>query len=148
LTLEARSAAVALGREIEVITAATAGEIDAAFAKLVEKRAEALIVTPSPVYQSRRAQLLTLAARHVLPAIYDRREWTEIGGLMSYGANIRDLYRKTGIYAGRILNGEKPADLPIERATQFELVINVQTAKALGLGVPPNLLATADEVIE
>jgi putative ABC transport system substrate-binding protein len=148
LTREVQSAATAMGLQFDVFTAATPSDIDAAFGNLVRARTEALLVSPSPVYQSRRAQLLTLAARHVVPAVYDRRAWTEAGGLMSYGTNIEDLYRKTGIYAGRILSGEKPADLPIERATKFDFVVNTQTAKILNVTVPPSLLAIADEVIE
>jgi putative ABC transport system substrate-binding protein len=148
LISEAQSAAATLGQRIEVLNAASASDIDSAFAILVRMRAEALLVNPSPLYQVRRAQLLTLAARYVVPAVYDRRYYTEAGGLMSYGTSVADLYRKTGIYTGRILNGEKPADLPIERATKFELVVNLQTANAIGLDVPQTLLAIADEVIE
>jgi putative ABC transport system substrate-binding protein len=143
-----RSAAPAIGRQIEVFSAGTSLDIDTAFTMLVGKRAEALLVAPDPLFTSRRVQLATLAARHLVPAIYPFREDAEAGGLMSYGASNTDLVRLAGLYTGRILNGEKPADMPILRATKFELVINLQTAKVLGLTVPPTLLARADEVIE
>lgn len=143
-----RSAAPAIGRQIEVFTAGTNLDIDTAFAMLVGKRAEALLVAPDPLFAGRRVQLATLAARHSLPAIYPFREDAEAGGLMSYGASNTDQVRLTGLYTGRILNGEKPADMPILRATKFELVINLKAAKALGLDVPVHLQQIADEVIE
>ena len=145
---EAREAASAVGWQIEVLTASTNLDIDTAFASLVQKRADALLVSPEPLLTTRRVQLVTLAARHPVPTIYYIREFAEIGGLMSYGPNIADLYRQVGVYSGRILKGEKPTDLPILRPTKFEFVINLQTAKTLGLEVPASLLARADEVIE
>jgi putative ABC transport system substrate-binding protein len=143
-----RSAAPAIGRQIETFTAGTSLDIDTAFTVLVEKRAEALLIAPAPLFTSRRMQLATLAARHSVPAIYPFREDAEAGGLMSYGASNTDLVRLAGLYTGRILNGEKPADMPILRATKFELVINLKAARSLGLQIPAALLATADEVIE
>ena len=126
----------------------TTQSIDAAFATLAEKRADALLVGPDALFVSVRVQLATLAARHAVPAIYPFREDAEAGGLMSYGPSNTDLVRQAGIYAGRILKGEKPADMPILRATKFELVINLQTAKVLGLTIPSGVIAIADEVIE
>jgi putative tryptophan/tyrosine transport system substrate-binding protein len=145
---EMQRAAAAIGRDIEVLTAATNSEIDAAFSTLVQKRAEALFVAPSSLFNSRRVQLVTLAAHHRVPTSYYNREFTDSGGLMSYGPNIADQYRHAGIYAGRVLKGEKPADLPVLQPTKFEFIINLQTAKTLGIEVPPTLLARADEVIE
>ena len=145
---EARAATSVIGRQIEVLTASTNRDIDTAFASLVEKRADALLLSPEPLFTTRRVQLVTLAARHAVPAIYYIREFAEIGGLMSYGPNLANQYREVGVYTGRILKGEKPADLPILRPTRFEFVINLQTAKTLGLEVPPMLLARVDEVIE
>jgi putative tryptophan/tyrosine transport system substrate-binding protein len=143
-----QAAASSLGQQIEVLRAGTPDDIDAAFASLVQKRADALIVITSVLFFNRRTQLVTLAARHAVPAIYWTRDFTEASGLMSYGADVTDQLRQAGIYTGRILKGEKPADLPVMRATKFEFVINLQTARTLGLIIPPGLLALADEVIE
>jgi ABC-type uncharacterized transport system substrate-binding protein len=143
-----RAAAVAIGRQLEVLTAGTDRDIDTAFASLVQKRADALLITPEALFRDRRVQLLTLAARHAVPTIYPTRDYAEAGGLMSYGANFADIVRQTGIYAGRVLKGEKPADMPVLQATKFEFVINLPTARALGIEIPPTLLARADEVIE
>jgi putative tryptophan/tyrosine transport system substrate-binding protein len=148
VTADARAAAAAIGRQIDVFTASTNGEIDAAFATIVQERADALLIGPSPLFLNRRAQIATLAARHALPAIHFSRAFAEASGLMSYGSSIADAVRQAGIYVGRILRGEKPADLPVQQAVKFEFVINLQTARALGLTVPPTLLARADEVIE
>jgi putative ABC transport system substrate-binding protein len=145
---DVRAAAAALRRQTEVLTASTSHDIDMAFAMLVEKRADALVVGGDPLFVSRRVQLATLTARHAVPTIYPFREDTEAGGLMSYGPSNTDLVRQAGIYTGRVLKGEKPADMPILRATKFELIINLQTAKIMRLEVPPTLLARADEVIE
>jgi putative ABC transport system substrate-binding protein len=145
---DVRAAGAAIGRQIEVLIASTSRDIDTAFAMLVEKRADALLVGLDPLFVSRRVQLATLAARHAVPAIYPFREDAEAGGLMSYGPSNTDLVRQAGIYTGRVLKGAKPADMPILRATKFELVINAETARILGLTVPPTLLATAHEVIE
>jgi len=137
-----------MGMQIQVLVASTSREIDAAFATLVSERPDALFVGISPFLLTRRVQLAQLAARHANPAIYQDREHAEVGGLMSYGASIGDAYRHIGVYSGRILKGAKPADLPVVQSTKFELVINAQTARMLGLTVPPSLLAIADEVIE
>jgi putative tryptophan/tyrosine transport system substrate-binding protein len=143
-----RAAAGALGRQIDVLSVSTNRDIDTVFASLVQKRPDALLVSTDTLFIDRHVQLVTLATRHAVPAIYPWRELVEIGGLMSYGSNVADLFRQTGIYTGRILKGEKPAELPILRATKFELVINLQTAKTLSIDVPATLLARADEVIE
>jgi putative tryptophan/tyrosine transport system substrate-binding protein len=143
-----QASASALGLPIEILRAGTAREIDAAFANVVQKPGGALLVGPDPFFTSRRPQIVTLAARHALPAIYDVREFAEIGGLMSYGANVVNGYQLTGIYVGRVLKGEKPADLPVVQPTKFELVVNLNTARALGIAIPNTLLALADEVIE
>jgi putative tryptophan/tyrosine transport system substrate-binding protein len=145
---ELQTAASAIGRQIEVVTASTNDDIDRAFATLVKKRADAFLISPETLFVTRRVQLITLAVRHLLPALYHRRELAEAGGLMSYGSDLSDQYRQTGIYAGRILKGEKPAEMPVQLPTRFEFVINLQTAKTIGLEVPPTLLARADEVIE
>jgi putative tryptophan/tyrosine transport system substrate-binding protein len=142
---EVTAAALAIGT-IEVVTASTNHEIDTAFASLAQKSIDALWVGTE--FFDHRLQLTTLAAYHRLPAIYPNRETVETGGLMSYGTNIADSYRQVGVYAGKILNGAKPADLPVVQPTKFEFVINLKTAKALGLTIPETLLATADEVIE
>jgi len=145
---DVQAAAAALGQQVEIVTAPSSRDISVAFGTAVSKGAEALLISPDPMFTSRPVQLATLATRHALPAIYALREFAEVGGLMSYGSNFTDLYRQAGIYTGRILNGEKPADLPFLQATKFELVINLQTAEALGVEVPATLLAVADEVIE
>jgi putative ABC transport system substrate-binding protein len=143
-----QAAARGVGGEITILNASTIRDIDAAFVRLVEMRADALLVVANPIFFNRTAQLVVLAARHAIPTVYSRREFTAAGGLMSYGPNINDSYRLLGVYAARILKGEKPGDLPIQLPTKFELVINLSTAKALGLDVPSTLLARADEVIE
>jgi ABC-type uncharacterized transport system substrate-binding protein len=140
--------AAAEGQQILVHRVATGRDIDAAFANMVRDRADALLVGPGTFFNTRRVQLAVLAARHALPAIYPVRAYPEVGGLMSYGSDIFDAFRQVGVYAGRILKGTKPADLPVMQSTRFELVINLNTARALGLEVPANLLARADEVIE
>jgi putative ABC transport system substrate-binding protein len=143
-----RAAASAIGQAIEFVTATTNREIDAAFATLAQKRIDGLVVSPNFVFDNRRVQLVTLAAYYRLPTMYAFREHVEAGGLMSYGSSASDRDRQVGLYVGRILKGEKPADMPVMQATKFELVINLQTARLLGLEVPPTLLALADEVIE
>ena len=145
---DAEAAARTLGLQIKVLHANTSHEINAAFETMSRERLDALFVATSPFLIERRIQLTQLAAFYRLPATYSLREMAEVGGLMSYGTNIGDAFRKVGVYAGRILRGAKPADLPVEQATKFELVVNMQTAKMLGLTVPPTLLARADEVIE
>ena len=145
---DVRAAALAIGRQIEVLYASTARDIDTVFAGLSQKPVDALLVVPSPLTNTRRVQLVILAAYHRVPALYSFREAAEVGGLMSYGTSLSDAYRQAGVYTGRILKGEKPADLPVMRSTKFEFVINLNTAKAFGLSFPPGLLAIADEVIE
>jgi putative tryptophan/tyrosine transport system substrate-binding protein len=145
---DAEAAARGVGLQIKVLNANTSREIDAAFETMARERPDALFVATSPFFIGRRIQLVQLAAFHRLPATYSLREMAESGGLMSYGTNVRDAYRQVGVYAGRILKGAKPADLPVVQASKFELVINAQTARMLGLAVPPQLLARADEVIE
>jgi putative tryptophan/tyrosine transport system substrate-binding protein len=145
---ELESAVSALGLQLRPYEASTSRDIDAAYASLVRERAEALIVQPDGFFLGRRVQLIALAARHALPATYNVREFVEAGGLMSYGTNAPDVYRQVGVYTGRILKGARPADLPVAQTTKFEFAINLQTAKLLGLAVPPTLLARADEVIE
>jgi putative ABC transport system substrate-binding protein len=145
---EVQAAASAIDQQFEAVTAASYREIGPAFGDAVRKGADALLIVADPLFASRPVQLATLAARHALPTIYALREFAEAGGLMSYGSNFVELFRQAGTYASRILNGEKPADLPILQATKFELVVNLQTAEALGLEVPATLLALADEVIE
>ena len=145
---EIEAAGRAIGRQILVAKVASEGELNAAFAAAVQRGAGELLVRGSPLFLSRRRQLVALATRHVLLASYSLRDYVEAGGLMSYGPSITDAYRRVGIYVGRILKGAKPADLPVEVATKFDLVINLATAKALDLDIPPTLLARADEVIE
>ena len=145
---DVRAAASSIRKQIEVVEAPAGRDIDTAFASLAQKPADALVVAPSPLLNNRRVQLVTLATYHRVPAIYSWREAAEVGGLMSYGASLSDAYRQEGVYTGRILKGEKPADLPVMQSIKFEFVINLNTAKAFGLTVPPSLLATADEVIE
>ena len=145
---DVQSAARVMGLQIQVLKASTSREIDAAFATFVRERPDAVFVGLDVFFISRRAQLVNLASRHALPATYPLREFAEVGGLMSYGTNIADTFRHIGVYAGRILKGAKPADLPVVQSTKFELVINAWSARMLGLTVPTTLLASADEVIE
>jgi putative tryptophan/tyrosine transport system substrate-binding protein len=145
---DARAAARLLGRELQVLDAGVASEIDAAFAKLVQSGAGALLVSGDPFFSSRREQIVALATRHKVPALSYLREFAAAGGLMSYGPSFEESYHQTGVYAGRILKGEKPADLPVIQPTKFDLVLNLKTARVLGLEITPTLLALADEVIE
>ena len=145
---EAHAAGSAMGRQLEILSARTTRDFGPAFNSAVQKRAEALLISPDPLFTNRLVQLATLATRYAMPTIYTLREFAEVGGLMSYGSNFSELFRQAGVYTGRILKGEKPGDLPILRATKFELVINLPTAEAFGLEIPATLLALADEVIE
>jgi ABC-type uncharacterized transport system substrate-binding protein len=154
-TLEARIerrdvelAAQALGQQLIVVPVTSEGEFDGAFTSIVERGAKALVVGTGPFLTPNRERIAALAARHAIPAIYAFREYVEAGGLMSYGASFVEAYRQAGIYAGRVLKGEKPADLPVMQSTKFDLVINLKAAKALGLSIPPTLLTVADELIE
>jgi putative tryptophan/tyrosine transport system substrate-binding protein len=142
------AAAQAVGRKLVVANAGNEGDFDTAFASLVEQRASAVLVTASPLFTSRRDRLIAVATHHALPTMFQFREFTAAGGLVSYGASLVEAYRQTGVYVGRILRGEKPSELPVMQPTKFELVINLKTAAALGLIIPPGVLAIADEVIE
>jgi putative ABC transport system substrate-binding protein len=148
VSADVQAAAASIGRQIEFVHATNSHEIDSAFASIVRTHADGLLLAPNPLFVNRRIQLVTLAARHALPAIYYSRQFPEVGGLMSYGPDSADPARLVGVYVGRILKGEKPADLPVMQATKFELIINLQTARTLGITIPTTLLATADEVIE
>jgi ABC-type uncharacterized transport system substrate-binding protein len=148
VTKDLTAAGAAMGVQIEVVQASNILEIDAAFASLVRKRADALVVGTDSFFFNRRLQLATLATRHAIPAVYNAREYAEAGGLMSYGTSLMEAFRQVAIYTGRILQGAKPADLPVVQSSKFEFVINLSTARALGFEIPPTLLARADEVIE
>jgi len=141
-------AARAIGLQIQVLNASTSREIEAAFVSLVRDRADALYIGPDGFFGIRRVQFATLAMRHVIPTAFSIREFPEVGGLMSYGSDRLDMFRRVGVYTGQVLKGAKPADLPVSQSTKFEFVVNLQTARALGLEVPPQLLASVDEVIE
>jgi putative ABC transport system substrate-binding protein len=137
-----------MGLPIQLLRATTDQEIEAAFEEVRQRRIPALIVAASPYFDTRRDRLIALAARHFIPALFQFREYVLSGGLMSYGIDLPDAYRKVGVYAGRILKGEKPADLPVEVPSKFELVVNLKTARTLGIEIPPTVLARADEIIE
>ena len=143
-----QEAAPTLGLKIQILNASTIGEIDAAFATIARDHSDALLVAPDAFFVSRRVQFITLTARDRIPATYSLRDYVAIGGLMSYGTNLADSFHQVGVYTGSILKGAKPADLPVVQSTKFEFVINLQTARALGIEVPPGLLSIADEVIE
>jgi ABC-type uncharacterized transport system substrate-binding protein len=145
---DAHATAHATGLEISVVNASTSRKINAAFVAFARERPDAVFVDIDPFFTSRRVQLINLASRHAIPTMYPGRQFTEAGGLLSYGSDLTDAWRQVGVYAGRILNGAKPADLPVAQSTKFELIINAETAWMLGLAVPPSLLAIADEVIE
>jgi putative ABC transport system substrate-binding protein len=148
VTRDLKAAASKIGVEVAIVQASDYREIEVAFATLVRNKADALVVGTDPFFYTRRVQLATLAARHVLPTVYNVREYAEAGGLMSYGTSLSEALRLTGVYAGRIIKGEKPVDLPVAQSIKFDFVINLSTARMLGLTVPPSLLARADEVIE
>jgi len=145
---EAEAVARAIGKEVVIFNASSDAEIETAFANIVQARFRALLVGADPFFNSRRGLIVALAARHAIPAIYEWREFAEAGGLISYGTSLVEAYRQQGIYAGRILKGEKPADLPVVQLSKFELTVNLNTARALGLAIPPGVLAIADQVIE
>jgi putative tryptophan/tyrosine transport system substrate-binding protein len=145
---ESEAAARAIGKEVVIFNASSDAEIETAFVNILRTRPGALLVGADPFFNSRRGLIVALAARHAIPAIYEWREFAEAGGLISYGTSLVEAYRQQGIYTGRILKGEKPADLPVVQLSKFELVINLNTGKALGLVIPPSVLALADEVIE
>jgi putative ABC transport system substrate-binding protein len=145
---ELRTAASSIGREIEIAAARTSSDIDKAFATFEKRRPDAFLTSPEALFVTRRVQLTTLATRHALPALYHRRELVEAGGLMSYGSDLADQFRQIGVYSGRILKGEKAAEMPVQLPTRFEFVINLQTAKTLNIDIPATLLARADDVIE
>ena len=147
-TREGQAAARALGLELPVLNASSEGDFDAVFAKLIQLRAGGLVIGGGSFFASQRAQLAALTVRHAMPAIFEYREFAAAGGLLSYGSDIGEAYRLAGIYTGRILKGDKPADLPVQQATKVELYINLKTAKALGINVPPSMQARADEMIE
>ena len=145
---DAQEAARSRGQQLHILNAGSEPDIDAAFVRLAQLRADALLVSSDPILNSRRNQIVGLVARQAVPAIYEWREFAAAGGLMSYGTNLADTYHQVGVYAGRVLNGAKPADLPVIQPTKFEFVINLKTAKTLGLAIPSGVLAIADEVIE
>jgi putative ABC transport system substrate-binding protein len=145
---DVQAAALSIGKQVEVVEVTTGRDIDTVFASLARKSIDALVIAPSPYFNNHRIQLVTLATYHRVPAIYPWREAAEVGGLMSYGTNLSDAYRQAGVYIGRVLKGERPADLPVMQSIKFEFVINLNTARAFGLSFPPGLLAIADEVIE
>jgi putative ABC transport system substrate-binding protein len=147
-TSELQSAAHTLGLELHVLNASTEADFDAALASVIKSGAGGLVIATDVLFTSHSAQLAMLAARHAVPAVYKGREFAAAGGLMSYGSDIKDSYRLAGVYTGRVLKGEKPADLPVQQATKIELIINLKTAKALGINVPNTLIGRADEVIE
>ena len=144
----ALEAALTKGLQLSILRASTEGEIDDAFASLAQLHADALLIGADPFFMSRRDQIVALASRHAVPAIYEQREYAAAGGLISYGSSLADAYHQAGISAGKILNGAKPADLPVQQPTKFDMVVNLKTATALGLTIPPLILARADEVIE
>jgi putative tryptophan/tyrosine transport system substrate-binding protein len=147
-TADLKETARAIGQELVLVEASNEKHLDSAFVTIVQRRVAALIVGTDAFFYSRRAQLVALAARYAVPSIFEDREMAEVGGLLAYGASLLDVYRQAGVYTARILKGEKPADLPVQQPTKFDLVINLKTAKALGLTIPETLLATADEVIQ
>ena len=148
MTNTVRAAASTLGLQIDVVHARDSREIEFAFAGLVRNKDDAVLVVSDALFFSRRVQLVTLAARHALPTMYVQREYADAGGLMSYGTSLTEVYRQMGIYTSRILKGARPVDLPVVQSTKFEFVLNLPTARALGIDVPPTLLTIADEVIE
>jgi putative ABC transport system substrate-binding protein len=145
---DAEAAVRTTGRQVKIVKTQNNRDFDATFAEIAESKSGALLVGNSPIFTSQRQQIVALAARHALPACYTQREYVAAGGLMSYGPNVAAEFRQVGLYTARILHGEKPADLPIDQATRFELIINSNTAKALGLVIPDKLLSLADKVIE